>query len=294
MTGQTVVAPLDYLHVNVFAARAYAGNSLPVFLDAGNLDARQMLAITQELRHFEATFLAPAGAERRYHARVFDLFEELPFAGHPIIGAAAALHELCGEDGDCSWTFDLAEKSVTVDTRRTVAGYFGLLDAGPVQVLGEIEERDRFAAAFGLTGGDLDVQLPLEVLDGGLRYAVVPVRSESLARASIREDISGMLHGVGAQFAVLLDEAKLEVRHWNNDGLIEDVATGSAAAVIGAYRLRHCAVPSGATFTLHQGRFARRPSELVVEPHGTPAQIHSVRVGGGVAIVGRGRLEARP
>lgn len=93
---------LDYLHVDVFAPHAYAGNSLPVFIDASDLDGRQMLTVTQELRHFEAIFLTPTDDAQRYRARIFDLFEELPFAGHPLIGAAAALHHGSGDSKQCS------------------------------------------------------------------------------------------------------------------------------------------------------------------------------------------------
>jgi PhzF family phenazine biosynthesis protein len=287
------VPPLTYRHVDVFAPRPYAGNSLAVFADSGGLDARQMLAITRELRHFEAIFLTPTDDLRRFGARIFDLFEELPFAGHPIIGAAAMLHD-AGDNGDrAEWTFDLAHKSVTVATTRTATGLFGLLDQGAAEFLGEVANRDAVAAAFDLGSDDLDASLPLAVVSTGLCYLIIPVRPGALDRARIGTDISGLVQGVGAQFAVLLDEAALEVRHWNNDGVVEDVATGSAAGTIGAYRLRHCAAPSGQPFTLHQGRFAGRPSRLTVEPWGSGDQV-SVKVGGDVAVVGRGWLEALP
>ena len=87
---------LEYRHVDVFASHAYSGNSLPVFVDIRGLSAEQMLRITQELRHFEAIFLERMPEPDTVGARVFDLFEELPFAGHPVIGAAAVLHESTG------------------------------------------------------------------------------------------------------------------------------------------------------------------------------------------------------
>ena len=286
--------PLDYMHVDVFAPRPFAGNSLAVFPDAPHLSASQMLVITQEFRHFEAIFLTATADARRCPARVFDLFEELPFAGHPIIGAAAALHHLSNNTADQLWTFDLAEKCVTVSTQQTANGYFCLLDQGAATFLGEVDLRDEIAQAFNLSRHDLDPDLPLAVVSAGLRYLIVPVRRDTLSRARIAADITALVQGVGAQFAVLLDEAALEVRHWNNDGVAEDVATGSAAGTIGAYRLRYCGAKSGASFTLHQGRFAGRPSQLIVEPHGTPDTVHSVKVGGDVAIVGLGSLVALP
>jgi predicted PhzF superfamily epimerase YddE/YHI9 len=89
---------LEYRHVDVFTRRPYSGNSLPVFVDAAGLSAQQMLRITQEQRHFEAIFLERKTRSDTVSARIFDLFEELPFAGHPVIGAAAVLHE--GESGE--------------------------------------------------------------------------------------------------------------------------------------------------------------------------------------------------
>lgn len=139
---------------------------------------------------------------------------------------------------------------MTVVTRRTDTGYFGLLEQGSAEFIGEIQDRDRISAAFGLAADDLDPALPLAVVTTGLRYLIVPVRPDVLPRATIAFDITALVRGVGAQFAVLLDEAALEMRHWNNDGLVEDVATGSAAGTIGAYRLRHCRAASGVAFTL--------------------------------------------
>lgn len=285
---------LEYSHVDVFTTRPYAGNSLPVFPDARGVSTQQMLRITQELRHFEAIFLEPTDAASVFRARVFDLFEELPFAGHPVTGAAAVLHHASGRQERSTWEIMLPTRTVTVETERTADGYFGMLDQGAPEFLGEVARADWIAPAFGLAPEDLHPQLPLEVVSTGLRYLIVPVIPGALARARIAHDLSASLRAVGAQFAVLLDEAALEVRHWNNDGILEDVATGSAAGTIGAYRLRHGCAQSGETFVLSQGRFAGRPSTLRVKPDGAPERVERVSVGGDVALVGRGVLEVRP
>jgi PhzF family phenazine biosynthesis protein len=160
--------------------------------------------------------------------------------------------------------------------------------------LGTIDDGDRIAKAFNLAPADLVADLPMEVVSTGLRYLIVPVRPGALARARISRDITELLHGASAQFAVLLDEAAVEVRHWNNDGIIEDVATGSAAGTIGAYRLRHGLVCGGETFTLHQGQYTGRPSELRVCPVGDAEHVETVHVGGDVSFVGHGTIEALP
>lgn len=285
---------LEFRHVDVFTRRPYTGNSLAVFPNACGLSTEQMLRITQELRHFEAIFLEPTDDAGVVRARVFDLFEELPFAGHPVIGAAAVLHHTMAPEPSRSWRVELPSKTVSIATRRTSSGYFGMLDQGAPEFSGTVRCTDSIARAFGLEPADLHADLPLEVVSTGLRYLIVPVAAGVLHRARIARDITGELRGVGAQFAVLLDETMLEVRHWNNDGVIEDVATGSAAGAIGAYRLRHGLARGGENFVLNQGRFTGRPSTLRVLPEGVPERVDRVCVGGDVALVGRGILEAAP
>ena len=291
MTGG---AGLAYSHVDVFSRVPFGGNSLPVFPDAGDLSADQMLRITQELRHFEAVFLQTANVAGTVRARIFDLFSELPFAGHPIIGAAAVLHRRSQVAGPQTWRFELPGKTVHVDTVSEADHYSGLLNQGSPEFLGTVDRRAEIACAVNLSEADLDPNLPLEVVSTGLRYLIVPVRPGALERARISRDITELLGSVGAEFAVLLDEAAVEVRHWNNDGVIEDVATGSAAGTIGAYRLRHGMACSGDTFTLSQGRFTGRPSVLRVCPEGSADHVEAVSVGGDVAFVGHGVIECVP
>jgi trans-2,3-dihydro-3-hydroxyanthranilate isomerase len=285
---------LAFVHVDVFSRKPFGGNSLAVFPDARELSAEQMLRITKEMRHFEAAFLEPTDRAAVVRARIFDLFDELPFAGHPIIGAAAVLHRQSGASGARSWLFELPGKTVEITTEPTDGGYSGLLDQGEPEFLGTTEDRHAIAAAFNITPHDLDVDLPMEVVSTGLRYLIVPVRRGALVRARISADITELLRGINAEFAVLLDDSAVEVRHWNNDGIVEDVATGSAAGTIGAYRLRHGLVRGGDTFILNQGRFAGRPSKLRVLPEGSQSHVESVKVGGDVAFVGHGVIEALP
>ena len=285
---------LEYTHVDVFSERPYGGNSVPVFPDAGGLTADQMLSITQELRHFEAIFLEPTTEANTVQARVFDSFEELPFAGHPVLGAAATLHQASGAATAQTWQVELPGKVVRVITTRTPLGYYGLLDQGAPEFLGAVAGSEEIPGAFNLEPRDLHDALPLEVVSTGLRYLIVPVKPGALERARIASDVSELLAGVRAQFAVLFDEAALEVRHWNNDGVIEDIATGSAAGTVGAYRLRHGLARGGEMFALNQGRFTGRPSTLRVQPEGTAEAIRTILVGGDVAFVGRGTLEVLP
>jgi len=288
----TIVLP--YVHVDVFGATPYSGNSLAVFPDARGVGPQQMLRITQELRHFESIFLEPTADDQVYGARVFDLFEELPFAGHPILGAAAVLHRSSGTAMRRVWKFTLAAKTVSVTTDVGETGLRGELSQGKAQMLGVVDDRGSIAHALSLNAWDLATDLPLEVVSTGLKYLVVPVVAGALERARIAIDLTSTLQKHGAQFAVLLDDVTPEQRHWNNNGIVEDVATGSAAGVIGAYRLKHQRAESGKTFALHQGRFTGRPSVLHVTPRRIEWGDIEVCVSGNVAFVGHGELAVLP
>ena len=94
--------------------------------------------------------------------------------------------------------------------------------------------------------------------------------------------MTGFLDGYGAQFAYVLDAETLEGRHWNNDGILEDVATGSAAGCVAAFLLRHGRAGDGEERSLAQGRFAGRPSRIAITAHGSPGAVRRVTVGGDV------------
>jgi trans-2,3-dihydro-3-hydroxyanthranilate isomerase len=286
--------PLKYSYVNVFAEQAFGGNGLPVFSDAEGLSAFQMLKITQELRYFEATFLVQTETTNRFRTRVFDMFEELPFAGHPLLGAGAALHQQTGLKEPQTWIFELPEKTVSVVTEFSESGFSSSLAQGNPEFLGTVNSTQQLALMFSLTRGDLDSHLPVEVVTTGLRYLVVPVTPGALDRARIVSDISELVASCGAQFAVLVDASSREMRHWNNDGLLEDVATGSAAGCVGSYLCRHSNVAVDEQFVLHQGRFLGRPSQLSVTVSGRKDNISNVSVGGNVVVVGSGELTTLP
>ncbi|MFJ2900617.1 PhzF family phenazine biosynthesis protein [Streptomyces sp. NPDC087218] len=287
--------PLHYRHVDVFAGKAFTGNSLAVFPDDPGLSAAQMLRITQELRHFETIFLRGNDESQDVTARVFDLFEELDFAGHPVLGAAAVLHERDGGRGPQRRTLHLVGRTVEVTTWRTATGYHAELDQGAPEFLATVpaEDRAEIAAALNLPTRAL-ADLPLCVVSTGLPYLIVPVVAGLAEARIVRSDFAELVGRYGAQFAYVLDIEALEGRHWNNDGVLEDVATGSAAGCVGAYLALHRVVPVEEELTLGQGRFTGRPSRLTVLPQGRPDALHNIRVGGDVSMVARGTLDTLP
>ncbi len=290
------MSQLEYHQVDVFAPRPFSGNSLTVFLDADSLRRSQMLRITQEMRHFESIFLSPAGEPNTYRAQVFDLAGELDFAGHPLLGAACVLHSRFNTEDRAVWTFLLRTKTVNVITDRVGDAFRALLDQGRPEFLGEVpsNRREEFAAALNLQVDQLSRNFPLEVVSTGLQYLIVPIEMGLELARIVRADFEELLRTVNAQFAYVLDVRELEGRHWNNDGLMEDIATGSGAGTVGAYLTKRGRITVGEEFTLRQGRFLGRPSEIRVRSEGRPGEITRVQVGGDVALVGRGVLDALP
>lgn len=73
--------------VDVFGSGSLSGNPLAVVIDSDGLNDTEMLQITRWLNLSETTFLLPPEDEgAHYRVRIFSLFGELPFAGHPTLG----------------------------------------------------------------------------------------------------------------------------------------------------------------------------------------------------------------
>ncbi len=257
--------PVRYFHVDVFASRRLAGNGLAVFLGTDGWSDDYMHELTREMRQFESIFLDEID-DLGAAARIFTMQEELPFAGHPVLGAAAVLHLALVPAAEAArWRLRLPAREVEVTTQRRNDALLAEMDQGIATISPPIATAEATALldALGLRPGDLVEDLPLQVVSTGLPYLIVPVRGTVLRRAAIRtRDFETQLAAIGARFVYVLDPAEPEGRTWDNLGDVEDVATGSAAGPTAAYLHHHGRVQSGIPFVLHQGRFAGRPSEL--------------------------------
>ena len=144
---------LNLHHVDVFTDRSMSGNGVTVVTCPRPLAAQTMLRITQELRQFETIFLFDV-ARGAANARIFTPEEELEFAGHPVLGAAAVLHAQQLR-GSCSqeWTIRVAGRPVLVRTiSRGRAIIAADMDQGPPRLSPPLAHGAtlRFGAALGL------------------------------------------------------------------------------------------------------------------------------------------------
>lgn len=283
---RAAISGLQYRQADVFSRSPLAGNGLAVFPDASRLDGAVMQALTQELRQFESIFLTATDDPAVYRARMFTEEEELDFAGHPILGAAAVLHDQTGDVDERDWTLKLNAKDATVTTRRRENWYEAWMDQGAPEFCDPLSENEarQFLEAMNLRPEDLEPGLPVQTVSTGLPYLMVPLRSGLDNLNITHPEFEAMLATVGAKFSYPLDIATREGRSFDNRGILEDVATGSAAGPAAAYLMHHGQAAPGETVIIRQGRFVGRPSEILTRTEGA----ERVFVGGDVAMVAKG------
>ena len=86
-------------------------------------------------------------------------------------------------------------------------------------------------------------------------YLIVPTASNFEHARIVAPDFEALLATVGAKFVYVLEINDFEGRTWENDGSVEDIATGSAAGPAAVYLVTHGCAPVGDTVVLAQGRF---------------------------------------
>ncbi|MGH2892215.1 MAG: PhzF family phenazine biosynthesis protein [Solirubrobacteraceae bacterium] len=276
----------SYVVADVFTDVPLQGNPVAVFEDAEGLNAELMPRAARELNLSETVFVLPAGgADHDAHIRIFTPSLELPFAGHPVLGAAFVLGERLGLD---TVRLKTGVGVVVVElTRADGRIVFGEM-AQPVPTWTAFDRADEVLAAVGLARSEL----PVDVYDNGPRHTYVRLPDEASV-AALAPDIGalGRLGAVGVScFAV--DGARVKTRMFGPGlGVAEDPATGSAAGPLAVHLARHGGVGFGERIEIHQGAEIGRPSTLYAEAHGSAEQVDRVLVGGAAVVVARGEYQ---
>ena len=249
--------------VDVFAKQKLSGNGLTIFYDFDSLSKHEMLLLTQEMRQFESIFVSVSACESSIRARIFTVEEELDFAGHPIIGLAAHLHEESGDINPREWTIDLNKKSIKVKTKKSGQYFYSTMAQGKPEFIRTLNkfEKEKVLLALNLSSKNI-TNYPLEVVSTGLPYLIVPL-SSGIDKAKISiSDFTELLDSFDAKFVYVFDIINFEGRSWDNNGAIEDIATGSAAGPTAAYLAKHQLSTTDKSIIIAQGRFVGRPSEI--------------------------------
>lgn len=284
---------IDYFLADVFTKRPFSGNGLAIFPNADKLSKELMQTLTQEMRQFESIFFYQTG-ENAFRAFIFTMEEELDFAGHPVLGLASLIHEKWYDNQpESTLHIELNTKTVAVTTHKNEGYYSARMNQGTPAFLHTLtkKEEEDFLSYLNLSANDLHKTLTPEVVTTGLPYLILPVTPSALSNVKVTvDDLESKLLSIGAKFVYLLDIENRRGRTWDNAGLVEDIATGSAAGPSGAYLVKNGLEDFNTEIRLSQGEFLNRKSELRVVIKGHGSHFEHAFVEGDVVLIGKGTL----
>jgi trans-2,3-dihydro-3-hydroxyanthranilate isomerase len=298
---------LKFCTLDVFTDHRFGGNPLAVFAAVPELPTDFMQNIAREFNLSETVFIVKPRDPRAMHRlRIFTPARELPFAGHPTIGAAHVLVEegLAGVSGN-SGSFLLEEEVglVPVSVNRQANGaWFIQLTAAKLPEEGPAAPSvPELAKLLSVAESDIlnDADFA-QVYSCGVPYLFVPLRDRSvLGRVSIDPAASRKVRaatGIGDVYVFSYDPARedsdIRARMFAHEfAITEDPATGSAAAAFAGYLARRSWHREGTLrWTIEQGFEMGRPSILYLEADLADGAVTAVRVGGTAVRTSEGRL----
>ena len=272
----------SYEVVDVFTNVPLEGNPVAVFVDGAGLSAELMQRVARELNLSETVFLLDDTDGADAQARIFTPATELPFAGHPTLGAAAVVGESRGLE-----RVRLATGAgvITVELGREGGSVvYGEMQQ-PIPTWSELPEAEDLLRALRVEGSEL----PIEVYDNGPHHTFVALSSEAEV-AALRPDLGALADvGVFGVSCFAASGTRVKTRMFGPAlGVPEDPATGSAAGPLAVHLARHGRIEFGDWIEIHQGVEIGRPSLLRAAVEGAGETVERVRVGGGVVVVANG------
>ena len=272
---------------DVFTDRPFAGNPLAIVEGADALSGAQMQMLARQFNLSETIFLmAPRDPAHTARARIFFPTDEIPFAGHPTIGAALFL---AARDGLTHVTLEEEAGPVPVSIRDGEATFTAPVLPAPH---GGAVPVTLCAEALGLTEGAIGPHAP-GAFAGGPAFLYIPVRDrDALSRARPREPAWSALMDMAGVDSAWLYDPDLNARMFSpTAGIPEDPATGSASAILAAQLLANGALPDGTTRrTIMQGEDMGRPSRIGFAAEAAGGRIRAVRISGRAVPVAQGRI----
>ncbi|MFG1740801.1 PhzF family phenazine biosynthesis protein [Micromonospora chalcea] len=273
---------MDILRYAAFTADPAGGNPAGVVLDATGAGDAEMQRVAAQVGYSETAFLVP-GEGGRFTVRYFSPKAEVPFCGHATIASAVAYAERHGPGvlhletraGLVAVATSVQADGITTATLTSVAPRSVPLAVGDLAAL---------LAALRWSPDDLDATLPPRVAYAGAWHPIVAAASRQRL-AELDYDMAALSALMAERDWTTIDLVHREsplVFHARNPfppgGVVEDAATGAAAAAFGGYLRELGLVRPPATVTVRQGEDMGRPSLLTV---GIPAD-----PGAGIAVTG--------
>jgi len=260
----------EVLRYAAFTDDPRGGNPAGIVLDAAGLDDTEMQRIAAEVGFSETAFLVESTSEPgTFDVRYFAPSSEVPFCGHATIASGVALGERRGAGGFRFRTkAGDVEVEAILDDGRAVAT---LTSVGPALADLEEPDLDSLLAALRYTRADLDPALPPRVAYAGAWHPVVAL-ADRARLADLDYDFDAlnelMLRRGWTTVQIVWRESP-QLFHVRDPfpvgGVVEDPATGAAAAAFGHYLRALDLIKPPTRITIRQGDDLGRPSVLTVD-----------------------------
>jgi trans-2,3-dihydro-3-hydroxyanthranilate isomerase len=280
------MATFRYVVADVFTDAPLEGNGLAVFTDARELPEETLQPLARELNLSETVYVYPAEQGGHARIRIFTPMDELPFAGHPVLGTAFVLAaplqlpEIVLETGKGPIAVRLEREDGRIN--------FGWM-AQPVPSIEPFPAEAAILAAVGVERSEL----PVELYDNGVRHVYIALPNVEAVEA-LEPDLQALkrLQGIVGTNCFAGEGDRWKTRMFAPaDGVPEDPATGSAAGPLACHLARHGRIDFGREIVISQGAEIRRPSTLHARASGSAESIESVEVGGSAVVVARGEFQ---
>ena len=296
--------------VDVFTSTRFGGNPLAVFPDARGLSGEAMQSIAREFNWSEVAFvLPPEDPANTARVRIFTPVIEIPFAGHPNVGTAYVLGQessLFGAPPGDLMRFEEDAGLVEVSLMREAGSLVGarIKAPGPLHV-GDAVDPGIVAACASLRPEDIliDIHEPVTA-SVGLAFVLAQVTDlKTLERArpntasfasAARNDATDGRMSLFLYHRPPNNLATVRARMFAPlSNTVEDPATGSASAALGAYLVsRQKEADVTASLVIEQGVEMGRPSLIKLSVRKSQGTISEVSVAGRCVAVMRGTIEA--
>jgi PhzF family phenazine biosynthesis protein len=267
---------MEILRYVAFATDPNGGNPAGVVLDAPMLTDSVMLMTAAQIGFSETAFVSPEDSGI-FRTRYFSPLTEVPFCGHATIALAVAHAE---RHGPGSMRLETNAGIVSVSTERRADGSLvaTLVSVPPRSAELEDEDLRELLAALRWADSDLDPTLPPRVAYAGAWHPLIAASSRARL-AELDYDMSLLADLMQRKDWATIDLIWREaatVFHARNPfppgGVVEDPATGAAAAALGGYLRELGLIPVPSVITIHQGQDMGRPGLITVSiPAGAAA-----------------------
>ncbi len=289
----------DFVTLDVFTDKKFTGNQLAVLMDARGLSTEDMLAVTREFNLSETTFvLPPDSPENTARVRIFTPGYEMPFAGHPTVGTAIAIARARGLKGEIRLELNTGVFPVTVEA-ASESGFAEFQNPNLPIETGAAPSIKDIAAALSISEDAVQQGAKAPRLCGaGVDYLYVCATLEAVRSAKVNsaawdalklDDVIGLyLYAKGGEAADAAYHARMFAP---NAGILEDPATGSAAAGFPAQIIRSETIEDGVhRWVIEQGFEMGRPSRIIATVAVEKGAVQSVRIGGDAVFVQAGQI----